>query len=118
MKIVLELMNEEYFIKGIFTFTIDWNHPYLPRTGDELSTSFLVNHIDPDTFHRNLCLRNQEDYKEQVMQLIHKRKITFQTASEDILKEWLGNLLVRVGTVCWHCDGEHPYVVMSLETTS
>lgn len=114
MKIVFNLDSQELFGISPFSFTADWDLPFIPRRGDYLSTGFLTSYIDAHAFYEHLVDSEKTEWVDAANHYMEEDGLNFCTAAENNLRNWLDELYIEVTDVLWSRDENGVYIEIFL----
>ena len=102
-------------IEKLIHFEIDWNLPCLPRIGESISPSVVMDKVSVETFHESLT----GDAKEKWDKWLGGKPDDIPTVDWETGKmcDWLIDMDLRVYDVDWSLlDGEYGVVIWLDET--
>ena len=103
------LFNPSETIDGWLKFSMDWECPYLPRIGETIEPSIIMNHITPEMFREAMTEKSGAEWDKQIAEDHHEA---------ELMKNWLIEMKMKVVDVSWGISyGEH-YASFLLEETN
>ena len=102
------LFNSSETIDGWLKFSMEWDCPYLPRTGDTIEPSIITKKVTPEMFREALTEKSGKQWDEAVSK---------GTGAESLMKDWLIEMQMKVVDVSWGMDADGLYASFLLEET-
>jgi len=113
MKVIINFEPND-ILKELLSLSGEWNFPFFPSIGEEVSPSLLEDWITPSQLYDALNESEKEVWNKWVNDEVEAGS-TEEAAQWDNLHIWLGNLGTVVSGVSWSkLEGEY-YVQISLE---
>ena len=104
------LLNEVISLEG------EWNFPFLPRIGEEISPALLVEWINPGQLYEALTETEKAMWIAWVTEEVELGS-SEEEAQLDNLHIWLANLGNVVSEVCWSKGDKGYCVLITLKTS-
>ena len=106
-----KILNEVITLKG------EWNFPFLPRIGEEISPALLVEWITPEQLYDALADEEKVMWINWVTEEVELGS-TEEAAQGATLRFWLANLGNVVSDVCWSIDEDGYCVLITLKAAN
>lgn len=106
-----KILNEVITLKG------EWNFPFLPRIGEEISPALLVEWITPEQLYDALADEEKVMWINWVTEEVELGS-TEEEVQGDNLRIWLANLGNVVSDVCWSIDEDGYCVLITLKAAN
>lgn len=109
------LINSSDTIQDCIEIEMDWTCPYLPRIGDTLNASIIMQKLTPKEFVEELSYDAEEQWNKQMADPIGN--LTKEQREVELMKEWLLEMDLKVHDVFWGINTEGYYVTLSVRET-
>jgi len=110
------IFNPSETIQNTLEFDVEWNCPYLPRIGEIISSTVIMDKITPKMFYESFS----DSAKEEWNILINDEFIDCPMEEYEswLMKDWLIDMTIKVSNIIWILkDGEY-YAIITLDETS
>lgn len=109
MVILFRIFNEDKLDSTEVGFRMEWEQPFLPRTGELFSYGFMLKYLDPEEVYRETTDEYREKWKDDRIYYLKTKPVRFE---QECLYSWMDGYDFVADRVYWSYEEELGYFVI------
>lgn len=110
MVILFRIFNEDKLDSTEVGFRMEWEQPFLPRTGELFSYGFMLKYLDPEEVYRETTDEYREKWKDDRIYYLKRKPVS--VIEQECLCSWMDGYDFVADRVYWSYEEELGHFVI------